>query len=1576
MLLTIHDASLRKVAFIDNDKQATLNYFNDSWTRYLETGSSTFDFTVFKKAIISDVGRKRAYNYLNEKAFVSFQYKGKTYLHTIRKIEENEQVIKCYGINLNLELINEYANPYKAPKAMTFKEYCDAMDLLNFTFLKIGVNEVSTQKISAEWEGTDTKLNRLLSLAKKFGAEIEFDTHLNADSSIKSFVVNVYHENDDDHQGVGRVSPTILKYGKNLKAITRTVDKTNVYNMIRPTGKDDQGNTVTISGLGAWSVNNSKGEREFYQAGEGLYAPLSMQMYPAAFTSGTMGDQWIRKDMTVESSNPEVIRSTAYRELKKNCYPAVTYEAEGFADLEIGDTVQVYDDGFSPVLLLEMRVSEQTISFTNSKNNKTTFSNAKALENLLSQGIQERLDRMIEDAKPYTVKVSTNNGTAFKNGQGQSVVTPTLMKGNRVINSGWRWVVNGEIKATSPTYIVKAADINQTMVLTIAAWIDNQEVASEQITFLNASDGLKGDKGDPGRDGIAGKNGVGLQSTVITYASSSSGTNAPSSGWASSVPTVPPGQYLWTKTVWNYSDSTSETGYSVARIGQDGNTGRDGIAGKDGVGIRTTTVVYAGSTSGTVPPTSGWSSQIPSVSPGQYLWTKTTWSYTDNTSETGFSVAKMGETGAKGDKGDTGPQGPQGERGIAGATGATGSPGPKGADGRSSYIHIKYAPVINPTDSQITDTPNAYIGVYTDYNQADSTRASAYTWSKWQGKDGANGVAGAKGADGRTTYVHFAYANMTQLATEGRSFTLSERATVRFGKDDNWFYRTFDAGTYSASNGTFGGDPYPKIAKVAELVGDFSVEQSANKTYVGVYTDYNESDSTNPASYRWTLIKGEKGDKGDQGERGLQGLQGIQGPKGDQGIPGAKGADGRTQYTHIAYADTVSGSGFSQTNADKAYIGVYVDFNATDSTNPASYRWSRWRGADGQNGRDGAQGIPGKPGADGRTTYVHFAYANMTQLATEGRSFTLSERATVRFGKDDNWFYRTFDAGTYSASNGTFGGDPYPKIAKVAELVGDFSVEQSANKTYVGVYTDYNESDSTNPASYRWTLIKGEKGDKGDQGERGLQGLQGIQGPKGDQGIPGAKGADGRTQYTHIAYADTVSGSGFSQTNADKAYIGVYVDFNATDSTNPASYRWSRWRGADGQNGRDGAQGIPGKPGADGRTPYFHRAWSNSADGRDGFSTSDSTNKRYLGTLTDFTEADSQDPTKYKWTALFDNVQVGGRNLLRGTKEMLVGSGTWSSGTFRKSGTGTVENVDITDSPIPSISKAIKLTSGATTGEIGIAQDDFYLQADWVTLTYYVKGTVGQIVQLQPFWNTSNNSGRNSLTLDGSWQKISFSVKNTKAGNHSIGYIYLINKSVGNSVTVIAGFEEYATNGSDWQPAPEDIDDNLNSKADQVLTQEQLNALNEKAGIIQAELEAKASAETLDNWIKAYQDFVKANDTARAQAEKDLIVASQRVSAIAKDLGELSDRWNFIDSYMSSSNEGLVIGKNDGSSSMMFSPNGRISMYSAGVEVMYISQGVIHIENGIFSKTIQIGRFREEQYHLNADMNIIRYVGG
>lgn len=104
----------------------------------------------------------------------------------------------------------------------------------------------------------------------------------------------------------------------------------------------------------------------------------------------------------------------------------------------------------------------------------------------------------------------------------------------------------------------------------------------------------------------------------------------------------------------------------------------------------------------------------------------------------------------------------------------------------------------------------------------------------------------------------------------------------------------------------------------------------------------------------------------------------------------------------------------------------------------------------------------------GRTRYTHVAYANMTHIANESTSFTLSERATVRFGKDNKWAYKTFDAGTYPAENYTFGGDPYQGVPKVAELVSDFSVGQGSNKTYIGFYTDFIQTDSTNPLDYTW----------------------------------------------------------------------------------------------------------------------------------------------------------------------------------------------------------------------------------------------------------------------------------------------------------------------------------------------------------------------------------------------------------------------------------------------------------------------------------------------------------------------------
>ena len=111
MLLTIHDNNLQKVAYIDNEKQSTLNFFNDKWTRSLESGTSVFEFSVFKKKVKSDIALENAYKHLNERSFVSFKHKRRSYLFNVMKIEEDEHTIRCYCENLSLELLLEYRGP-------------------------------------------------------------------------------------------------------------------------------------------------------------------------------------------------------------------------------------------------------------------------------------------------------------------------------------------------------------------------------------------------------------------------------------------------------------------------------------------------------------------------------------------------------------------------------------------------------------------------------------------------------------------------------------------------------------------------------------------------------------------------------------------------------------------------------------------------------------------------------------------------------------------------------------------------------------------------------------------------------------------------------------------------------------------------------------------------------------------------------------------------------------------------------------------------------------------------------------------------------------------------------------------------------------------------------------------------------------------------------------------------------------------------------------------------------------------------------------------------------------------------
>lgn len=622
---------------------------------------------------------------------------------------------------------------------------------------------------------------------------------------------------------------------------------------------------------------------------------------------------------------------------------------------------------------------------------------------------------------------------------------------------------------------------------------------------------------------------------------------------------------------------------------------------------------------------------------------------------------------------------------VVGEQGIAGEPG---KNGLTSFFHVRYADVPNPTANQLRKDTGKYIGTYVDYILEDSTDPTKYTWRKFQGddgEDGADGTPGENGANGETSYLHIAYA--------------------------------------TSADGKTG----------------FSTTNAVDKTYIGQYVDFTKADSTNPAKYRWSKFQGPKGDKGDPGE---QGLRGLQGDKGDQGIQGPKGESGKSTYTHIAYANSSDGKvSFSVSDSDRDYVGMYVDEVVADSTDPTKYAWSKIKGA------DGTQGIQGKPGADGKTPYFHIAYATSADGKT-GFSITESTGKTyigvyTDYTKADStdpskykWTKIQGPQGTQglqgiqgpqgergiAGKDGQNGATTYFHI-KYSAVSNPTSASQMTEvpNTYIGTYVDFTEMDSNDPGKYTWYRLQGLQGEKGTQGlpgkdgsngkttylhikysndggktftansgetpgdyvgtctdfnqtdpttvgsyiwakikgEQGPKGLRGLQGEKGDQGIQGPKGADGKdgkTTYFHIKYSAVSNPTSASQmTETPSKYIGTYVDFTQTDSDDPKKYSWQQLEGSQGPQGK---QGIQGSTGADGKTSYLHIKYSNDAGktftGNDGEDSGE-----YIGTCVDFNKNDPTTVTAYKWSKMKGEVGATGK----GVKSTAVTYQASSSGT-------------------------------------------------------------------------------------------------------------------------------------------------------------------------------------------------------------------------------------------------------------------------------------------------------------------------
>ncbi len=486
--IAILSANNTPVAFMDNGHKKSMHYWGDELHEYLQGTANTYTFTVNAKH--PDAQHVKAGNK------VAFTYKGKSYYLNIVNTDQTEQTITATAWSLSFELINEDAGEYKAGEAMSFEEYLAVFDAERT--LKLGLNEVSDKRITNEWTGTTSVLKRLFSLANVFSAEIEFETVLNRDYSLKEIVLNVYREHSDTNSGVGEYrNDIVLRYGKGITGIRKTTDAEKLYTCIQPTGKDG----LTINGLDKKEYDEN-GNIEYFTDGAIIRAPQARDRFPSNIVN--KADAYILMRKEYDTDSKDKLYSMALSDLKVASEPVVTYEVDGYFDTNIGDTVRMQDQEWTPVLYLQARVSEQVRSLTNPKTAKTVFTNYKELTSEISDSLLQRMQDLINKNKVYTCSISTNNGIIFKNGIGSTTLTAYAYD-NGVDVSGnleIRWSKDGNEFYVGRSVTVNAEDVDVKAVYSFTAYENGVKRGYYEVTITDVMDGKDGKDGTNSRSYI------------------------------------------------------------------------------------------------------------------------------------------------------------------------------------------------------------------------------------------------------------------------------------------------------------------------------------------------------------------------------------------------------------------------------------------------------------------------------------------------------------------------------------------------------------------------------------------------------------------------------------------------------------------------------------------------------------------------------------------------------------------------------------------------------------------------------------------------------------------------------------------------------------------------------------------------------------------------------------------------------------------------------------------------------------------------------------------------------------------
>ncbi len=481
--LYIRDVNDKTIATLDSG-----DYFDDTLTRFLAGKASVFEFSIYKKEgdyELFSAGRK-----------ISFRFEDEDFWLNILTTDQDEKTLTVTAVSLNLELNNETVGPYKGT-SKSFQDYFNTM-VNNEVSLELGLNEVADKKISNEWTGTSTKLARLFSLANVFDAEVEFETVLNREGSLKKIVLNVYRAHSENYHGIGKNRTNeVFRFGNDIKTVRKKEDITNIYTAIRPYGKDGLSlanvEHEVLDENGNLLYATYKTEKSGFPDRQCLFAPQSRLSFLATLNEG---DGWIVNTTDeMEYEDAEKLYAYALGELKKNCIPEVEWEIEGYIKGRIGDTIRVADSGYKPEIYLDARITEQTISFTKPSQNKSTFSNVKELQSQVSTDLLKEMEKIIEANKVYSCTISTDNGIIFKNGEGSTTLTAIVRDSAVEVTDKFsiEWFKDGIFLDTGAEITVKASDVDGKSVYKFVAKKTDETVAGMyEVTVTDVSDGKDG----------------------------------------------------------------------------------------------------------------------------------------------------------------------------------------------------------------------------------------------------------------------------------------------------------------------------------------------------------------------------------------------------------------------------------------------------------------------------------------------------------------------------------------------------------------------------------------------------------------------------------------------------------------------------------------------------------------------------------------------------------------------------------------------------------------------------------------------------------------------------------------------------------------------------------------------------------------------------------------------------------------------------------------------------------------------------------------------------------------------------